>query len=161
MATWPSVARALAAAVATAERPTKGHENRVRRAASRQDLLLTRSRRRDPFAYDYGLYTLSDANGPLIRSKDLAEIERALTDPYAVKAHWLSHNDALGYNSIPGSVIRAAAFAPREEIICEHRFTTGAFEIWACSPGEAWTITKRGWRRIGVTHTGFEPMPPG
>lgn len=161
MATWPQLARALAAAVATAERPAKGHENRVRRAASRQGLLLTRSRRRDPLASDYGLYTLSDANGPLVRTKDLVQIERALTDPYAVKAHWQSHHDALGYDSIPGSVIRAAAFAPREEILCEHRFTDGNFEIWACSPGEAWTIKQRGWRRIGVTHTGFGPVPPG
>lgn len=156
MATWPRVARALAAAT----RPPKAHENRVRRAAGRQALLLTRSRRRDPLAYDYGLYTLSDANGPLVHTTDLAEIERALSDPYAVRAHWQSHHDALGA-LLPAAVYRVVATAPREEIVCEHRFTTGAFEIWHCSPNEPWTITKEGWRRIGVTHTGFEPMPPG
>lgn len=35
-------------------------ENRVRRMARRQGLRLVKSRRRDPRALDYGLYTLVD-----------------------------------------------------------------------------------------------------
>jgi hypothetical protein len=38
----------------------KVRENRLRRAASRQGLLLVKSRRRDPKAHDYGLYLLVD-----------------------------------------------------------------------------------------------------
>jgi hypothetical protein len=36
-------------------------ENRLRRAAKRQGLLLEKSRRRDPKAIDHGLYALLDA----------------------------------------------------------------------------------------------------
>jgi hypothetical protein len=139
-----------AAAMATRPRPAKVDENRLRRAAKRQGLRLTRSRRRDPLAYDYGLYTLSGPGGPLLQTEDLAEIERALTDPYAVKAHWQSHHDALG-RTLPPSVIQATATAPRERIMCEHRFTNGNFEVWECSPGEPWTMTKRGWREQGCS----------
>ena len=38
----------------------KIRENRLRRAAQRQGLMLTKSRRRDPRAYDYGTYMLVD-----------------------------------------------------------------------------------------------------
>lgn len=137
---------------ATAGR-SKSHENRVRRMAGRQGLRLSRSRRRDFRAYDYGVYTLSGANGPLLRSTDLAEIEAALSDAYGVRAHWYSHINALGFTR-PGSVFPAAATAPREHIKCEHRFTDGNFEIWECRPGEPWTITKRGWRAQGVMSPG-------
>jgi hypothetical protein len=37
---------------------TKVHENRVRRMASRQGLVVQKSGRRDPRALDYGLYWL-------------------------------------------------------------------------------------------------------
>jgi hypothetical protein len=36
----------------------KVRENRLRRAANRQGWLLVKSRRRDPRAFDYGLYVL-------------------------------------------------------------------------------------------------------
>jgi len=39
----------------------KIRENRLRRAAQRQGLALTKSRRRDPRATDYGTYMLVDA----------------------------------------------------------------------------------------------------
>ena len=38
----------------------KVRENRLRRAAQRQGLALTKSRRRDPRATDYGTYMLVD-----------------------------------------------------------------------------------------------------
>ena len=38
----------------------KIRENRLRRAAQRQGLMLTKSRRRDPRATDYGTYMLVD-----------------------------------------------------------------------------------------------------
>ena len=38
----------------------KVRENRLRRAAQRQRLILEKSRRRDPRAYDYGMYVLKD-----------------------------------------------------------------------------------------------------
>jgi hypothetical protein len=41
----------------------KIRENRLRRMASRQGLTLTRSRRRDRRALDYGLYWLINAAG--------------------------------------------------------------------------------------------------
>ena len=39
---------------------TKVEESRLRRAARRQGLFLSKSRRRDPNALDYGLYALLD-----------------------------------------------------------------------------------------------------
>lgn len=39
---------------------TKARENRMRAAAQRQGLLLTKSRRRDPRALDYNTWTLVD-----------------------------------------------------------------------------------------------------
>jgi hypothetical protein len=62
----------------------KIRENRLRRMASRQGLTLTRSRRRDRFAIDYGKYWLSDASGAAITASSgvgLDEIERILAEP--------------------------------------------------------------------------------
>lgn len=58
-------------------RPSKALENRVRRAAHRAGLRLERTKRRDPRAEDFGLYSLiatdgSTAFGPA----DLTAIER-------------------------------------------------------------------------------------
>jgi hypothetical protein len=44
----------------------KVKENRLRRMADRQGLLLRRTRRRDPRAIDYGRYLLVDAQTNLI-----------------------------------------------------------------------------------------------
>ncbi len=38
----------------------KVRENRLRRMAARQGLMLRKSRRRDPYALDYGTYQLVD-----------------------------------------------------------------------------------------------------
>jgi hypothetical protein len=38
----------------------KVRENRLRRAAQRQEMRLIKSRRRDPRAFDYGRYWLAD-----------------------------------------------------------------------------------------------------
>lgn len=60
----------------------KVRENRIRRMAARQGLTLTRSRRRDKRALDYGLYWLTDANGVnVIKSEggSLDDVEHYLT----------------------------------------------------------------------------------
>lgn len=41
--------------------PEKVRENRLRRMAERQGLILRKSRRRDPRALDYGLFDLVEA----------------------------------------------------------------------------------------------------
>jgi hypothetical protein len=48
----------------------KIRENRLRRAARRQGLKLTKSRRRDPRALDYGRYWLTDT----YTNRDLVDI---------------------------------------------------------------------------------------
>ncbi len=61
----------------------KVRENRLRRMADRQGLKLTRSRRRDPRALDYGLYWLADARTSALESPEagltLDEVEQYLT----------------------------------------------------------------------------------
>src|SRR3712207_211748 len=42
----------------------KVRENRLRRMAQRQGLTLQKSRRRDPYALDYGKYWLAKVEGP-------------------------------------------------------------------------------------------------
>lgn len=57
-------------------------EQRLRRMAARQGLILAKSRRRDPRALDYGEYWLFDRDDKPIASrlKSLDEVERALTE---------------------------------------------------------------------------------
>ena len=61
----------------------KIRENRLRRAAQRQSLALTKSRRRDPRATDYGTYYVSDGRSrELLTSEagiNLDEVEAFLT----------------------------------------------------------------------------------
>jgi hypothetical protein len=58
----------------------KVRDNRLRRIAERRGMKLTRSRRRDPKALDYGLYWLTDARtGEMVSPEvgvDVDEIER-------------------------------------------------------------------------------------
>ncbi|WP_200213399.1 hypothetical protein [Micromonospora coerulea] len=60
----------------------KVRENRLRRMAERQGLTLTKSRRRDPRAVDYGKYWLADANTTAMQTPEqgmtLDEIETHL-----------------------------------------------------------------------------------
>ena len=49
-------------------------EIRMRRTADRRGLRLTRSRRRDPEALDFGLWTLWEGDTIRAQSKDLAVI---------------------------------------------------------------------------------------
>jgi hypothetical protein len=53
-------------------------ENRIRRVAARRGFMLTKSRRRDPRALDFGQYTLTDQHGKSHVFATLAEVERAL-----------------------------------------------------------------------------------
>ncbi|MET8234838.1 hypothetical protein ABZS77_29600 [Micromonospora sp. NPDC005298] len=53
-------------AVSTPEGARKVRENRLRRAAQRQGLLLEKSRARDPRALDFGTYHLRDGTGKII-----------------------------------------------------------------------------------------------
>jgi hypothetical protein len=70
----------------------KVYENRVRRLAERQELVLVKSRRRDPGAPDFGVYWLSDRttkariypSGAPDYGLSLREIEHWLTTAIAV-----------------------------------------------------------------------------
>jgi hypothetical protein len=59
-------------------------ENRLRRMAERQGLVLTKSRRRDPRALDYGKYWIAEARSNALISPetgmDLDGVERFLTE---------------------------------------------------------------------------------
>jgi hypothetical protein len=60
----------------------KVRENRLRRMAGRQGLTLTRSRRRDPRALDFGLYWLTNRDGRKVGNPDGMspdDVERYLT----------------------------------------------------------------------------------
>ena len=64
----------------------KVRENRLRRMAKRRGLVLTKSRRRDPRAYDFGGYMLVDFNGRVVAGTaphdfalDLDDVESFLT----------------------------------------------------------------------------------
>lgn len=63
----------------------KVRENRLRRMAERRGLILTKSRRRDTLASDYGTWTLRTAQGEVITTESgddaLDRIEQALLDP--------------------------------------------------------------------------------
>lgn len=57
----------------------KVREDRLRRVARRQKLTLRKSGRRDPRAYDYGVYTLVDEhNAAKFTGRSLDELERFL-----------------------------------------------------------------------------------
>lgn len=58
----------------------KAHENRVRRAAERQGFVLTKSRRRDPLATDFGFYYIKKGRRELARFTELEAAE-----------HWVMH----------------------------------------------------------------------
>lgn len=63
------------------DQAAKVRELRSRRAAARQGLKLSRSRRRDPRALDYGLYWLIDVNGAYVtdpKGVSLDEVEAYL-----------------------------------------------------------------------------------
>ena len=56
-------------------------ENKVRRMAARQRLKITKSRRRDTRAYDFGTYTIADERTNLVAGEymDLGDVIRYLT----------------------------------------------------------------------------------
>lgn len=51
------------------QRDHKTYESRLRRAAARQGLMLHKSRRRDPLAYDYGEYKIIDSSGMIVADR--------------------------------------------------------------------------------------------
>ena len=57
----------------------KTYENLARRMAKRQGHVLTKVRRRDPFAVDYGAYRLENHGVVLLHSADLEKVMRVLT----------------------------------------------------------------------------------
>jgi post-segregation antitoxin (ccd killing protein) len=70
---------ALREALVSREETSKVHENRIRRMADRQGLVLKKSRRRDSRATDYGYYQLHQRDGELLlEAKGLHVIERWL-----------------------------------------------------------------------------------
>ena len=60
------------------DKDAKVRENRLRRMAARQGYTLTRTRRRDPRATDYGTYHLVPARGKPIGPLSVDEVERRL-----------------------------------------------------------------------------------
>jgi hypothetical protein len=58
----------------------KVYENRLRRAAGRQGLVLSKSRTRDPLAVTFGRWSIRQGRRELAQFKDLADVE-----------HWLLH----------------------------------------------------------------------
>ena len=74
--------------VPASPRQGKARENRVRRLAARQDLMLIKSRGRDPQAWDHGTYQLVETYVSLLVLPSVAgggygysldEVEEALT----------------------------------------------------------------------------------
>jgi hypothetical protein len=64
----------------------KVRENRLRRMAQRQGLTLSKSRRRDPLAVDYGQWLLTPhGQGKARAFPDLDQVERFLTTPPAAR----------------------------------------------------------------------------
>lgn len=61
----------------------KVRENRARRRANRQGLVIEKTRRRDPQALDYGTYTVSSASDPAqtMTLPGLAAVETFLNTP--------------------------------------------------------------------------------
>ena len=59
----------------------KVRENRLRRMAQRQGLRLSRTRRLDPLATDYGTYHLVPAKGKPQGPFTIDEVEERLTSP--------------------------------------------------------------------------------
>ena len=67
---------------------SKVDEDRVRRMAARQGLVLNKSRRRDPLAYDYGAFWLLAGSGQIVAGDErsgmtLEEAEAWLLHPPA------------------------------------------------------------------------------
>lgn len=58
----------------------KARENRLRRAAERQGLVLRKSRTRDPLALRFGWY-ISRGADELIHLKDLDDVQEWLANP--------------------------------------------------------------------------------
>ena len=66
--------------VVTAAKPDKVTENRIRRMAARQRLVLEGSRVRDPFALGYGTYRLRDTDtGRVVAGTDARGADHGLT----------------------------------------------------------------------------------
>jgi hypothetical protein len=61
------------------EQGEKVRENLLRRMADRQGLALTKSRRRDPRALDYGRYRLVRGRSTVLDTKTLDDVEAYLT----------------------------------------------------------------------------------
>ncbi len=59
----------------------KVRENRLRRMAQRQGLRLTKTRRLDPLATDYGTYHLVPAKGKPLGPFTIDQVEERLTSP--------------------------------------------------------------------------------
>jgi hypothetical protein len=61
----------------TTDDQDKARENRLRRMAGRQGYTLTKSRRRDPLAADYGLWWITNERGTLQTSKRGIDLDAA------------------------------------------------------------------------------------
>jgi hypothetical protein len=68
----------------TDEQDDKVRENRLRRMAERQGFALSKNRRRDPQAWDYGLWFLinPDLNAIVLENVHLDDVEEWLNLPW-------------------------------------------------------------------------------
>lgn len=60
----------------------KARENRLRRVAARQGLVLEKNRRRDPRAEDYGVWYLRRGSETVVQSRNLADIAEHLQEKW-------------------------------------------------------------------------------
>jgi hypothetical protein len=79
----------------------KSRESRIRRMLARQGYTLSRSRRRDPRASDYGLYTISKDGAPVHEAPGLDDAEQwtQAEDRAALAAEAWEHIGDVGVDS--------------------------------------------------------------
>ena len=96
--------------------PLKTYENRLRRMAARQGLMLKKSRRRDPRALDYRKYWLIQTSTGVLwaggeEGMDLADVEESLASDPKIQATVVPEPDQVVRDQHP-SVDTAALRAP-------------------------------------------------
>src|SRR4051794_12442550 len=113
-------------------RTLKVRENRLRRVAQRQGLLLVKSRRRDPQAVDFGTYALLDPDTKALVAGDsevmngygltLDDVEKILvTDPRELAA-WHEAGHAVAAVMRGGSSLTSVTLGARHgEGLTNHR----------------------------------------
>jgi hypothetical protein len=109
--------------------PEKVEENRLRRIAERQGLRLTKSRRRDPLAADFGTFTVADAATGTVLHVDL-DVDST--------AKWLDEHPVGGehhvHDASTNETLRRATRSERIEALADEytpasRYREGAIKV--------------------------------